>query len=206
MIIRRVFYFATLCVTGACVSPAFAQILTNTSDQAISLTIPFGNLTPGGTATPSTTQVQFRLRSSSNSGYKVQASAVFTATPSASVSGGSTISASDIGVGITSLSYASSVITPRTDTIASGFNYNPGSVTAVNGLTPFGGMLSGMATLGDIVNNSNLKILSGPKIATTETISSTNFITVTMKVGLLGQYFTPGTFSGTITLVIKNGQ
>src|SRR5213594_1796494 len=147
---RRVFYFATLYVTAACVSPAFAQVLTDTSNQAISLTIPFGNLTPGKTATPSATQVQFRLRSSSNSGYKVQASAVFTATPSASVSGGSTISASDLGVGITSLGYASSVITPRTDTIVSGFNYDPGSVTAVNGLTPFGGMPSGRATLADI--------------------------------------------------------
>lgn len=187
-------------------SAAIAQVLTNTANGVLSASIPFGNLTPGKSTTPSSTQIQFRLRSNRGTGYKVRVSATFNVTPTGPVQGGTTISASDIGVGITSLVNGSSVKTPRTDTIATGFNYNPATISAANGLSPYTGAASGRATLADIVATPNLTLLSGPKIANNQgTNSPTNFITVTVTFGLLGQFFTPATLSGVLTLKIVNG-
>ena len=187
-------------------SAAVAQILTNTADGVLSASIPFGNLTPGTSTTPSSTQVQFRIRSNSDTGYKVRVSAIFNVTPTSVVQGGATISASDIGVGITSLVNEPSVKTPRTDAIAAGFDYNPATVSAASGLSPYADAASGRATLADIIANPNLTILSGPKITNNQGINSpSNFITVTVTFGLLGQFFTPSTLSGVLNLTIVNG-
>lgn len=198
-----------LCATAASLflhAGAFAQVLTNTSDGVLSASIPFGNLTPGSSTTPASTQVQFLIRSNSDTGYKIRASAVFNVIPTAAEQGGATVSASDIGVGITSLVEGSSVRDPRVDTIAAGFNYNPATVSAVNGLTPYTGMAAGLATLADLVANPNLTILSGPKIANNQGLNNqTNFLTVTITFGLVGQFFTPCTLSGVLTLTIVNG-
>ena len=187
-------------------SGAPAQLLTDGADATLSLSIPFASLTPGTSMTPASTQLQFRVRDSNSTGYHVTASASFSAAASASVAGGNTIAASDIGIGITSLANASNVATPRTDTITAGLNYNPGSVTATNGLTPYTGIGSGKATLADIIASPGIKILSGPKIANSQSPNNpNNWITVTITFGLLGQFFTPATFSGTLTLTIVNG-
>jgi hypothetical protein len=114
------------------------------------------------------------------------------------------VAASDIGVGISAITYGASVITPRTDTIPAAYNYNPGSVTATNGMTPFGGT-TGRATLADIIANPNITILRGPKIANNDNSHPDNTITVTMTFGLLAQFFTPSTLSGAITLTFKDG-
>src|SRR5688572_24115395 len=82
---------------------AAAQSITTTSDGTLAVSIPFGNLTPGTSTTPSSTQVQFRIRTDSNTGYKIRVSAVFNAATNGPVDGGATITASDIGVGISSL-------------------------------------------------------------------------------------------------------
>jgi hypothetical protein len=197
-----------ICAAGAILlwhGSAIAQVLTDSSDGAMGVSIPFGNLTPGTSSTPSSTQVQFRIRSNNSNGYKVQASAVFNVITTGLADGGTTVSASDIGVGI-SLVNATGVITPRVDTIAAGFNYSPASVSAVNGLTPYAGMASGQATLADIIANPNITIVSGPKIFSNQNTSNpNNFITVTVTFGLVGQFFTPSTFSGILTLTIANG-
>ena len=185
---------------------AAAQSITTTSDGTLAVSIPFGNLTPGASTTPSSTQVQFRIRTDSNTGYKVRVSAVFNAATNGPVDGGATITASDIGVGISSLAIGSSVQEPRVDSIATGFNYNPATVSAVNGLTPYTGMASGRATLADLIANPNLTILSGPKITNNDGLTHpNNFITVTMTFGLVGQFFTPSTLSGILTLSIVDG-
>src|SRR5262245_60076894 len=197
-----------MCAAGAILlwhGCAIAQV-SDSSDGAMSVSIPFGNLTPGTSSTPASTQVQFRIRSNNDNGYKVQASAVFNVITTGLADGGAGLSASDIGVGISSLVNGPSVKTPRVDTIAAGFDYNPSTVPAVNGLTPYNGMTSGRATIADIVANPNLTILSGPKIANNQgTNNQTNFITVTITFGLVGQFFTPSTFSGILTLTIVNG-
>jgi hypothetical protein len=183
-----------------------AQILTNTSNGVLSASIPFGTLTPGTSSTPSSTQIQFRIRSNNSNGYKVRATASFAAVNTSAADGGSTVSASDIGIGISSLVSGANVIGPRTDTITAGFNYNPGEVSAVNGMTPFTGIASGKATLADVLVSPGITVLAGSRIGGNENIGTVdNFITVSITFGLLGQFFTPATLSGTLTLTIENG-
>src|SRR5438552_16322806 len=121
--------------------------LTNPADVTLVAASAFGTLTPGVSAAPASTQVQFRLRSKNATGYRVDGQASFSTTLLAIASGGATTSAADIGVGITSIGDASGVNLPRTDVIASGFNYDPSTISAVNALTPFTGAASGKATL-----------------------------------------------------------
>lgn len=189
---------------------AFAQThrLTDTVDAALAAAAPFGTLTPGTSNTPQSVQVQFRLRSrrsTPSGGYRVDAQANFVPVTVAPTAGGSTISASDIGVGITSIIPAASVDLPRTDLVAPGFGYDPAAVLAVNGLTPFTGAVGGQATLADL--NASRKILNGNRIATNINISAatTNYLTVTMKFAVVPQYFTPANFSATVTLTISDG-
>jgi hypothetical protein len=184
-----------------------AQNITNTSNGNLSVIVTFSTMTPGTSNTPTNSTARFRIRCQNAAGYHVAASATCSFAPSQPADGGRTIDYSDIGVGITTVNTSKSgVIKPRADTIVSGLNYNPGSITATNGLTPYSGMASGQATIADIVNNPNLTILSGPQIATTQgTGSTTNFITVTMTFAELPQYLTPGTLTAVITLTILNG-
>jgi hypothetical protein len=133
----------------------------------------------------------------------VDASAVFTPTVTAPVAGGTTIAASDIGVGITSITPSANVITPRTDTILYGFGYDPTAIAAPTGVTPYLGAAFGEATLADLATSK--KILSGPQIAAQSNFAQPDYLTVTMKFGLLPQYFTPGSFTATITLTISTG-
>jgi hypothetical protein len=197
--------FCTAAATMLLGGSAIAQVLTDSSDGVLSASIPFGNLTPGTSSTPSSAQIQFRIRSASDSGYKVQASAVFNVITTGSADGGTTVAPSDIGIGITSLVNGPGVKTPRTDTITPGFDYNPATVSAVDGLTPYTGMASGRATLADILANPNITILSGPKIANNQQLNAPHFIAVTITFGLLGQLFTPSTLSGTLTMTIVDG-
>jgi hypothetical protein len=185
---------------------AIAQVLTDTNNGVLSASIPFGNLTPGNSTTPASTQIQFRVRSNNENGYRILASAVFNVTPTGLLQGGTTVSASDIGVGITSIIPGNATRTPRVDTIATGFNYDPATVAAVNGLTPYDGTASGKATLADIVASPNMTILSGPRIANNQGINNqNNFLTVTITFGLVGQFFTPSTLSGILTVTLVDG-
>jgi hypothetical protein len=168
--------------------------------------VAYGTMTPGSSTTPSTTQAQFRVRCNSNQGYNVTATLLsFNVTPASPADGGKTIMASDVGLGITSVdTSASSVTKPRVDTVAAGFNYNPGSVTATNGIAPYTGIAQGQARLSDL---STAKILSGPRIASNQNkTDASNFITVTMTFGALREYFTPASFTAVVWLTISNGQ
>ena len=190
-------------------------MLTDTSDATLTATLPFGTLTAGTSNTPANVTLQFRIRDKNSAGYNVQVtSATFTPTTTAPVDGGSTITASDIGVGIVSVtpSPAFNGVTPRNDVITSGFAFDPGTITGTNGLTPYGG-LSGSparATVQDLISTPNIKILTGNQIHTTSENASggnapKNYLTVTMRLAVIRQYFTPATFSGTITVKLFDG-
>jgi hypothetical protein len=152
--------------------------------------------------------VQFRVRSNNGSGYSVQVLfASFTPTGTDPDAGGTMISADDIGVGIVSVTPAPGFdgVTPRSDVIAADVAYDPGSISGANGLTPYGGT-SGRATLANLISSPNRKILSGNKIHNSANSSgSSNYLTVTMRFGVVRQYFTPATFSGVIILGILDG-
>lgn len=183
-----------------------AQNITDTSNGMLSAVVSF-TVTPGTSNTPSAHTVSFRIRCADISGYRVTASAIFSAVPSAPADGGATLAASDIGVGITSVDTSNSqVIKPRTDTIAFGFGYDPGAVSAPNGLTPYTGRAAGQATVADLVASPGTTVLSGDRIAASENPNDpNNYITVTVNLALLPQYFTPGTFTVVLTLSIMNG-
>src|SRR5437868_12085811 len=72
---------------------AFAQVITDTANGLLSASIPFANLTPGTSSSPASTQIQFRIRSNNATGYKIQASATFSAAASALLDGGRTVTA-----------------------------------------------------------------------------------------------------------------
>ena len=179
------------------------QRITNTANGTLAGAVAFGTLTPAHTTAPTSGQIQFLLRNSNTRGYHVDASATFTPTTTGAVAGGATIAASDIGVGITSIIAASGVITPRTDAILYGFGYDPTTAVASTGVTPYLGAASGQATLADLL--ASKMILSGPRIDTVTNLTTPDYLTVTMKFGLLPQYFTPGSFTAIITLTITNG-
>jgi len=201
----KVVFFAAVAIMMSR-GKAIAQVLTNTSNGVLSANIPFGNLTPGTSTTPASTQVQFRIRSNNSTGYKILVSAVFNVTPTALVQGGNTVSASDIGVGISSIIPGNATSSPRGDTIAVGFNYDPATVAATNGMTPYTGAALGLATLADIVANPNMTLLSGPKVANNQGINNqNNFLTVTITFGLVGQFFTPSTLSGILNVRLVDG-
>ena len=218
--VRRIRAFASVpaCVTiwffFFVIAPeSFGQRITDSSNNTLNITLPFGTLTADASNNPSSVTVQFRLRGTNPAGYNVTvSSATFTPTTTDPVDGGDTITAADVGVGITSVTPAPgfSGVTPRADNITSGFDYDPSTVTATNGLTPYGG-LSGnpaRATLQDLISTSDTKILSGNRIHTNSQVTTgiPNYLVVTMTFGVIRQYFTPAVFTAVLNLVIENGQ
>ena len=193
-----------LAVVGT--TAAFGQRITTTSDTTLAAVVAMGTITPANTSTLKTGQVQFRLRSKDKNpgGYRLDAIATFSAGAAATVNGGDTIAATDIGIGITSVdATASQVDQPRTDASLSGFNYDPTAVSVTDGLTPYTNAAGGKATLADLLTGK--KILSGNRINSSDSLGNPNYLLVTMKFGLLPQYFSPSTFSATITLTISAG-
>ena len=119
----------------------------------------------------------------------------------AAADGGSSITLSDIGFGITAVdATGANVATGHTDTIVSLFNYSSGFPAISNGLTPF--VAGTNATLNDLT--ANTQILSGSRISAKGNISTNNnFVLLTLGIATLPQYFTPNTgFSTTVTLTI----
>ena len=180
------------------------QTITTTSDGNLGAVLALGSLIPGKTSTVTPGTVQFRIRNSHDTGYHVTATATVTVNNTGVTSGGDALSASDVGIGIASVVPAQNAIVPRTDVITAGFNYDPTTVSAVDGLTPYTGAAAGMATLSDLAVGRT--ILRGSKIfANTNIRNPFNWVTVTMKIGVLPQYFTPCSFSAVVTLTISNG-
>jgi hypothetical protein len=193
-----------LAVAGT--TAALGQVLTNTSDSNLVAVVAMGSLTPANTSTTASGQMQLRLRSknANPNGYRLDAVATFTPGAAATVNGGDTIAATDIGIGITSITPAPNVDLPRADSILFGFNYDPSTVSATDGLTPYTNAAGGKATLADLLTSK--KILSGNKIAQNEPIGNpNNYLQVTLTFGVLPQYFSPSSFSAVITLTLSNG-
>jgi hypothetical protein len=169
----------------------------------------FNALTIGSTSAFSLpTPLAFHLRS--NAGYKLSAvtsglTNIAEGTKTVASSTASGIQTGDIGFGITAITttgFGASVSLAgvggtRTDTIVPAFDYTGGSFgTILNGHSP-----TFSATLHSI--SSSTQILSGDRISSSgDNNSDDNFLTVTLGVATLPQYFTPTSFSGTITLTI----
>ena len=187
----------TITVTGT--TPTSVSV-TNASDTALSTTLALGAMTPAAGGTLMTSTVQARLRSNKAYTLSAQAAALSVTSPGAA-DGGTSITLSDIGFGVTAVdATGANVATGHTDTIVTLFNYGSGFPAVTNGLTPFVSGTNG--TLNDLT--ASTQILSGTRISAKGNISTTNnFILVTLGVATLPQYFTPNSgFSTTITLTI----
>ena len=187
----------TITVTGT--NPTSVSV-TNTSDAALSTTVALGTLTPATGGTLATSTVQANLRSNKAYTLSAQASAL-SISGGGATDGGSAITLSDIGFGITAINATgANVATGHTDTIVSLFNYGSGFPAVTNGLTPFVAGTNG--TLNDIT--ASTQILSGSRISAKGNISTNNnFVQVTFGIATLPQYFTPNSgFSTTVTLTI----
>ncbi len=178
------------------------RMITNAANGTLANVVSFGSLAPGANTTAVPLQTQFRLWSRNRCGYHLDAQcSALTVTPNPGVTdqGGSRIALSDVGIGI-AVARGSGAM-PGTDSIQTGFNYNPGSVAAPGGVTPYTGRASGQATLADLTLSRT--ILSGSQIGTAT--DDSRYVAVTMTLGVVPQYFTPSTFSALITLTIANG-
>jgi hypothetical protein len=188
----------TITVTGT--NPE-AVSMTDTTGAVLSSTIALGTLTPTNTNTFTTGSGSAVVRLRSNKAYTITAqSSVLNVTGIGSADGGDTITLSDIGFGITGMTLTGGNVAnsgSRTDSIVSGFDVSGGWPTATNGLTPsFGKTLASIS--------SSTQLLSGTRISKKGNLStSDNFISVTIGVATLPQFFTPNTgFSSVITLTI----
>jgi hypothetical protein len=169
----------------------------------------FSTLTIGSTsAFNQPTPLAFRIRSN----YAYTITAIFSGLTN--IADGTTAGASntlqpiqtgDIGFGFTAAIDKSGASVSgggvgglRSDTIATGYDVHAGwpSLTSADGHTP-----SFSKTLHNIVSSQT--ILNGDRIsASGDNTSDDNFLLITLGVATLPQYFTPVTFSGTVTLTI----
>jgi len=166
-------------------------------------------LTIGKSTLVTPTPMAFRLRS--NGPYKLSAAVTAitganfsdgAATPDASTTA-QDIKTGDIGFGFTSaivqtgLSVVGGGTTPsRIDTIVTGYDAHAGFATTTDGHTP-----AFTKTLHDIYNG--VQILSGDRISSSgDNSSDDNYLTVTLGIAAVPQYWTPVVFTGTVTLTI----
>jgi hypothetical protein len=165
--------------------------------EPTTVTVSFGTLRPSSGNAPRAANLPVRLAMPPRAahGYRVNAVATFAFTPSASDTRGRALTASDIGIGVTGASIAGRAEGADRLTLAAGFDYDPSAVTRRDRSTPYGGASSGRATLADLLGGR--EILRGDKP------SGDGDLIVTLTLGVLSQFVTPGTFAGTITLTVS---
>ena len=188
---------------GGTVPTAFN--ITNVSNGSLSGAFgTFGTMTVGSGTLKSPSPVVFRLRSNAPYVLTAQAGDLVGISDDVGNTADSTIKTGDIGFGFTAAIdqsgkfVAGGGATPtRTDTIAPGFDMRNGWLSVSGGKTP-----AFTKTLHDIYGQ-NVQILSGPRIsAGGDNSSEDNFITITIGIAALPQYWNTGAFSGTVTFTI----
>jgi hypothetical protein len=161
-----------------------------------------GPLLPGSSGAPAMAAVPFHLsipQTTGARGYTVIAMSSLNFTPAASAAGGRTLAVSDLGVGISGIS-----VMPATNanvTIASGFDYDPMAVRGNSGSSAYAGAAAGQATLSDLLQPR--EVLRIGKTAGKSAAAGPAELNLVVRVALRPQFFTPGNFSGTITLIVE---
>lgn len=180
-----------------------AVSITNTSDSALSTTLTLGALVAtNNTTLAAITPLDVRIRS--NKQYKLNASMVFTNAGNGTVAGGDSITAADVGFGITAVTATgANVATGHTDTLTTKFDYTTTPMSALpnpTGTTPFVPGTNG--TLNDI--STSTQVVQGTRITKKgNIITPDNFVKLTLGAATLPQYFTPTTgFQAVITLTV----
>lgn len=172
------------------------------SAAPVTQTASFGPLVPGQAGAPATVQVPFRVplaQAMLASGFKVLATSTFVFTPSAPSDGGKSITASSVGLGITGVS--STLASQGAFTVARGFDYDPVAAQATGKSKAFAGAAYGQATLADLVTSR--EVLRAARVSGGKAPTGGTDLIVNFKIAVPSQFFTPGSFSGTITLIVS---
>ena len=164
----------------------------------------FGTMAIGNGTLSTPAPVVFRLRSNAPYVLTAQVGSLVGISDDVAGTANSNIKTGDIGFGFTAAIDQSgqSVIggggaPTRTDTIAPGFDMRNGWPSASGGQTP-----NFTKTLHDIYGQ-DVQILSGPRIsARGDNSSEDNFITITVGIAALPQYWNAGAFRGVVTFTI----
>lgn len=166
------------------------------------LTIDFGEVGPSNSASFVTATVPLRLRSNVSYTLKTSAAAM---TYGSGTPDSSSVMLADIGFGVTAATRDSGGgVAAGTDTIAATANGDPtsGSNGSVDGTT---GRYTYVA--GHSLNSytSSSTILTGPRVMNAMVGSgNTNGLVVTAMFSVKPQFFTPGSFSTSVTFTISN--
>lgn len=161
----------------------------------------FGPLSPGKVGTPSAVALPFHLSISDATaarGYRATAVSSFTFTPATSAAGGKTITAADIGVGVVGASSTFGAL--GNAVIATGLDYDPSAVSGNSKASRNAGAIAERATLADLL--SGREIVRIGKVHPGTVPPGQGDLILTVKVAVPTQYFTPGSFSGSITLIV----
>jgi len=137
----------------------------------------------------------------SNHKYKLSAQVTANSGFGGQTDAGDNIALSDIGFGIRGLvTTGTNVVNPASHVVVTKFNYvSTGWPAATTGVTPFVAGTNG--TLNDITGDT--QILSGSRISKLGNIANPdNAIQLTFGFAVLPQYFSPNSFTATITLTI----
>jgi hypothetical protein len=170
---------------------------TNQQAGFASQTASFGPVVPGGSGVPASVTVLFSLpisRSTGELGYRVTAISSFAFTPSMPAAGGKSVTAADLLVGVSDV--YSSLGGGSNAAIAAGFNYDPSAIRVAGGTSA----ATGRPTLADLLPGR--EILRAAK-STGAIPASGGTLNVSVRLAVPNQFFTPGSFSGTISLIVS---
>ncbi|HXG90908.1 MAG TPA: hypothetical protein VNN73_00880 [Blastocatellia bacterium] len=171
-------------------------------DNPTVLTVDFGEVGPTNTNNFVSAVVPLRLRSNVSYTLKMSAGAMTygSGTPDAQ-----SVTLADIGFGVTSATRDSGGgVATGTDTVAAAASGNPtgGSRGSVNGTSGRYEYVAG-ASLNDYTTATT--ILSGPRIMNASVpTGNTNGLVVNTMFAVKPQFFTPGSFSTSVTFTISN--
>jgi hypothetical protein len=178
--------------------------ITDTSNGAFSGTFTAFNAAIGSN-TLATTSVQFRIRS--NAAYQLDAQVggltnITAGTQAAADNSARSVKLGDVGFGITAYTgvAGAEVVNgggspTRTDTIPAAFDYRTAWPTPSNGAVTFTGTLNSITSLTSIMTGDRIS-------ASGDNSSNDNFLQVTVGAAYLQKYFSPTTFTGTITFTL----
>ena len=165
-------------------------------------TASFGPVVPGAPGAPAAVVVPFRLsisRATAALGYRVTAVSSFAFTAATSAAGGKSVTPADLLVGITGVS--STLGTGANTSISTGFDYDPTAVTGTGGINSLTGTAAARATVADLV--SGRELLRSGKITSDSIPAAGGDLTFSLRIAAPNQFFTPGSFTGTITVIVS---
>jgi hypothetical protein len=161
----------------------------------------FGPIVPGRVGAPAAVVVHFSLPISQAIvalGYHVTAISNFIFTPSVRAAGGKSVTAADFLVGITNVS--STLGAGRSVAIAAGFDYDPATVKGASGPGTLSGVYTQRATMADLLPGR--EILRAAR-STAGVPTAGESLTFSLGIAVPTEFFTPGSFSGTVNLIVS---